>query len=52
MTVEYLDLADFVAIAAEATGLEAVTVLKVAYLDLADSALHVPGKRVVHESAS
>lgn len=40
MTVEYLDLADYVAIAAEVTGLDAVTVMKVANLDLADSALH------------
>lgn len=42
MTVEYLDLADFVAIAAEVTGLDAATVLKIANLDLADSALHAP----------
>lgn len=42
MTVEYLDLADYVAIAAEVTGLDVVTVMKVANLDLADSALHAP----------
>ena len=42
MTVEYLDLADYVAIAAEVTGLDAATVMKVANLDLADSALHAP----------
>lgn len=42
MTVEYLDLADFVAIAHEVTGLDEVIVLKVANLDLADSALHAP----------
>jgi death on curing protein len=42
VTVEYLDLADYVAIAAEVTGLDAVTVMKVANLDLADSALHAP----------
>ncbi len=42
MTVEYLDLADFVAIAAEVTGLDIDVVMKVADLDLADSALHAP----------
>ena len=42
MTVEYLDLADYVAIAAEVTGLDVATVMKVANLDLADSALHAP----------
>jgi death-on-curing protein len=38
----YLDLADFVAIAAAVTGLDEPTVVKVANLDLADSALHAP----------
>ncbi len=42
MTVDYLDLADYVAIAAEVTSLDAATVMKVANLDLADSALHAP----------
>jgi death-on-curing protein len=42
VTVEYLDLADYVAIAVEVTGLDAATVMKVAHLDLADSALHAP----------
>lgn len=42
MTVEYLDLADYVAIAAEVTGLDLDVVMKVANLDLADSALHAP----------
>ena len=42
MTVEYLDLADYIAIACEITGLDAVTVMKVANLDMADSALHAP----------
>ena len=36
MSVRYLDLADFVEIAAEVTGLD------LANLDLADSALHAP----------
>ena len=42
MTVEYLDLADYVAIAAEVTGLDAATIMKAANLNLADSALHAP----------
>ena len=42
MIVEYLDLADYVAIAAEVTGLDMDTVMKVADLNLADSALHAP----------
>ena len=42
MTVEYLDLADYIAIAAEVTGLDITTVMKVTNLDLADSALHAP----------
>ncbi len=42
MTVRYLDLADFVSIASEVAGLDVVVVLKVANLDLADSALHAP----------
>ncbi len=42
MSVEYLDLADYIAIAAEITGLDDVTVMKVANLGLADSALHAP----------
>lgn len=42
MSVAYLDLADYVAIAAEITGLDVETVMRVANLDLADSALHAP----------
>jgi death on curing protein len=42
VTVEYLDLADYIAIASEITGLDVATVMKVANLDLADSALHAP----------
>lgn len=43
MTVEYVDLADYVGIAAEVTGLEEAVIVKIANLDLADSALHAPG---------
>lgn len=42
MTIEYLDLADYVGIACEVTGLDEVMVVKVADLGLADSALHAP----------
>ncbi len=42
MTVEYLDLTDYVAIATEVTGLDLDTILKVTDLNLADSALHAP----------
>ena len=42
MTVDYLDISDYVAIVADVTGLEPATVMKVANLDLADSALHAP----------
>lgn len=40
MSVEYLDLADYLVIAAEVTGLDVETVIKIVDLDLADSALH------------
>jgi hypothetical protein len=42
VSVEYLDLADYLAIAAEVTGLDIDTVIKVTNLDLTDSALHAP----------
>lgn len=42
MSVEYLDLADYVGIAAAVTGLDEGLITKVAKLDLADSALHAP----------
>ncbi len=42
MRVEYLDLADYVGIAAAVTGLDEGLITKVAKLDLADSALHAP----------
>jgi death-on-curing protein len=40
--VEYLELADFLAVACEVTGLDLETVMTAANLDLADSALHAP----------
>jgi death on curing protein len=43
VTVEYLDLTDYLAIAAEVTGLDTATVITVTGLSLADSALHAPG---------
>jgi death-on-curing protein len=42
VSVEYLELADYLAIASEITGLNEETITKVAKLDLADSALHAP----------
>jgi hypothetical protein len=42
VSFEYLDLADFIAIAAEVTGLDEDTVTKIVDLGLADSALHAP----------
>lgn len=42
MRVEYLDLADYVGIAAAVTGLDEGVITKVAKLHLADSALHAP----------
>ena len=42
MSVRYVELADYAAIAAEVSALELETVLKVANLGLADSALHAP----------
>ena len=42
MSVRYLDLVDYVAIAAEVTGLDADTVSRAPNLGLADSALHAP----------
>ena len=42
MTVEYLSLADYLAIASSVTGLDIDTLIKATKLDLADSALHAP----------
>ena len=42
MSVRYVGLVDYVAIAVEVTGLDGETVAKVADLRLADSALHAP----------
>ena len=42
MSVEYPDLADFLAIAEAVTGIEADVLMRSAKLDLADSALHAP----------
>lgn len=42
MSVEHLDLSDFLAIAAAVTGLDIDTIIKITDLNLADSALHAP----------
>ena len=42
MNVEYPDLTDYLAVAAEVTGIDVKTVASATNLDLADSALHAP----------
>jgi len=42
VNVEYPDLTDYVAIAAEVTGIDLKTIANATKLDLADSALHAP----------
>jgi death-on-curing protein len=42
VSIEYLELVDYLAIAVEVTGLSVETITQVAKLDLADSALHAP----------
>jgi death on curing protein len=42
VTVEYLDVADYLAIATEVTGLSVDTLLSVTRIGLAESALHAP----------
>ncbi len=48
MSVDYVDLSEYLSIAAEVTGLDIDTVMKVARLDLADSALHAPAAGFGH----
>lgn len=42
MSVEYLDLIDYLAIAAAVSGIDLDTIIKVTDLNMADSALHAP----------
>jgi len=42
VSVEYVDLVDYLAIAAEVTGLDITVLSRVAKLNLVDSALHAP----------
>ena len=42
MSIQYLDLSDFLAIASAITGLEGDTLIRATKLDFADSALHAP----------
>jgi death on curing protein len=42
VTVEYLELVDYLAIASEVTGIDPATLARVAKINLADSALHAP----------
>ncbi len=50
MNIGYLDLVDYLAIAAEVTGLSVETIAHVAKLDLADSALHELADLTGHHS--
>jgi death on curing protein len=49
VSVVYLDIVDYLAIAAEVTGLDIDTVSRVAQLNLADSALHAPAASWANE---
>lgn len=42
MSIRYIELVDYLAIAAEVTGLDTNTLTRVAKIDLAESALHAP----------
>ena len=42
MSLEYVELVDYLAIAVEVTGLSVKTITQMTKLDLADSALHAP----------
>lgn len=42
MSVSFVELADYLAIAAEITGLDTPTLIRVTKVDLAESALHAP----------
>jgi hypothetical protein len=42
VSVHYVELADYLAIAAEITGLDTPTLIRVTKVDLAESALHAP----------
>jgi len=42
VSVRYVELADYLAISAEITGLDTPTLIRVAKVDLAESALHAP----------
>jgi death-on-curing protein len=42
VSIRYIELVDYLAIAAEITGLDTTTLTRVAKIDLAESALHAP----------
>jgi hypothetical protein len=42
VSIRYVELVDYLAIATEVTGLDANTLTRVAKIDLAESALHAP----------
>ena len=51
MSVEYLDLADYIAIASELTGIDATVIASLDRISLADSALHAPSAEFNGNSA-
>jgi death-on-curing protein len=42
VSIEYVDIVDYIALAAEVTGLDADTIIRLPNLPLAESALHAP----------
>jgi death on curing protein len=42
VSIRYIELVDYLAIATEVTGLDVNTLIRVAKIDLAESALHAP----------
>jgi hypothetical protein len=52
VTVTYVDLVDYIAIAAEVTALDVEALMRVAKLDLADSALRTPAGGLAKSSST
>jgi hypothetical protein len=51
VSIRYIELVDYLAIAAEITGLDTTTLTRVAKIDLAESALHAPAAGLVRRSS-
>jgi hypothetical protein len=52
VTVAYIDLVAYLSIAAEVTGLDAKTLIRVTKLDLADSLCTLPNRLLAHATAA